>query len=120
VRILANENIAGDVIDLLRQRGHDVAWVRTDNPGTDDNSVLARSVAEDRLLITFDKDLGELVFRRGARASAGVVLFRLAVLPPAALARRISDVLDGRADWSGHFTVVDDRRIRMVPLQGGQ
>ena len=55
MKLLANENVPGDVVALLRRRGHDVAWVRTDSPGVSDADVLARSVQEGRLLITFDK-----------------------------------------------------------------
>jgi hypothetical protein len=55
MRILANENFPGDAVMALRARGHDVAWVRTDAPGSDDAEVLARALAEDRTVVTFDK-----------------------------------------------------------------
>ena len=117
MRILANENIAGDAVDVLRQRGHDVAWIRTDSPGASDEANLVRAVSEDRLLITLDKDFGELVFRLGRAASCGVVLFRLAAPSSAVIAQLIADALDSRTDWATRqFSVVDDRRIRMVPL----
>ncbi len=51
--------------NFLRHDGHDVAWVRTDAPGSTDQQVLARAVAEDRILLTFDKDFGDLAFRAG-------------------------------------------------------
>jgi hypothetical protein len=74
-------------------------------------------MAEQRLLITFDKDFGELVFRRGSAASCGVVLFRLRGLSPTAIAVRVADALETRSDWVGCFSVVDASRIRMVPLK---
>lgn len=114
--ILANENTPGDAVDLLRQRGHDVTWIRTDSPGASDEANLSKAVAEQRLLITFDKDFGELVFHRRQTASSGVVLFRVTSPSPMAAAAKIADALDSRADWMGHFSVVDDRRIRMVRL----
>ncbi len=116
MRILANENVAGDIIMALRRRGHDVAWVRTENPGAKDPFVLARSVSERRLLVTFDKHFGQLVWRRGAKASCGVVLFRISVRSPEAVARRVISVLESRNDWFGHFSVVDEMRVRIVPL----
>ena len=76
MRILANENFPGDGVAALRERGHDIAWIRSDAPGSSDTEVLARAQAEDRILITFDKDLGEGAFRSGLAASRGVVLFR--------------------------------------------
>ena len=118
MRLLANENIPADVVDALRTAGHDVAWVRADSPGITDDEVLVRSVAEARLLITFDKDFGELVFRRGRVASAGVVLFRLPGMGPALLAQRVLAALNTRTDWPGQFSVVESKRVRMLPLPG--
>src|SRR5207249_7013894 len=83
--------------------GNDVLWIRQAAPGSPDLAVLARALAEDRLLITFDKDFGELVFRRGAKASRGIVLFRISQPSPAAVAERVATVLTSRGDWSGHF-----------------
>jgi predicted nuclease of predicted toxin-antitoxin system len=116
VRLLANENIPAEVVNALRSAGHDVAWVRTESPGATDVVVLRRSVTENRVLITLDKDFGELVFRRGRDASAGVVLFRLPGIPANRLATRVADVIKSRTDWPGHFSVVDPRRIRILPL----
>jgi predicted nuclease of predicted toxin-antitoxin system len=116
VRILANENLPEDVVVALRHAGHDVAWIRTDAPGSADEDVLRRAQAEHRLLITFDKDFGELAFRAGLPATARVVLFRIAARSSAHVAAVAVFVLGGRTDWEGHFSVVDDRRIRMTPL----
>jgi predicted nuclease of predicted toxin-antitoxin system len=116
MRILADENIPGDAVAMLRSRGHDVLWIRTDSPGATDKANLAKAVLEQRLLITFDKDFGDLVFHRGQSAPCGVVLFRIAAPSSEVVAVRIADTLDSRADWAGQFTVVDDRRIRMIPL----
>ena len=69
MRILANENFPGDAIAALRLRGHDVAWVRTDAPGSSDWKVLERAQTEDRVLITFDKGFGELARRGRVRSS---------------------------------------------------
>jgi hypothetical protein len=73
VRILADENFPGDAVTALRERGHDVAWVRSDAPGSSDAQVIARAQVEGRVLITFDKDFGELTFRVGLLASSGIV-----------------------------------------------
>jgi len=116
MRLLANENIPGDAVELLRSRGHDVLWVRTDSPGASDETNLARAVSQQRVLITFDKDFGDLVFHRGRVASCGVILFRMATPSAAAAAKRIVQVLESRADWAAHFSAVEDVRIRMVPL----
>jgi len=77
MRLCANENIPEDCVIRLRQSGYDVLWIREISPGCSDMSVIDRALAEDRVLITFDKDFGDLVFRRGAKASKGVVLLRI-------------------------------------------
>src|SRR5262245_4975207 len=120
MRILANENFPGDAVDALRRRGHDVAWVRTDAPGSSDQEVLARAVAEGRVLITFDKDFGELIYRSKLSAPVGVVLFRIAPATPSRIAQVAIAVLESRSDWTGHFSVVEGGRVRMVPLPGGR
>ena len=116
MRLCANENIPEDCVHRLRQDGHDVFWIRETTPGVSDDAVLARAAAEDRLLITFDKDFGELVFRRGAKASQGVVLFRIPQPSAAAVAERVAVVLVSREDWPDHFSVVEESTIRMRRL----
>jgi predicted nuclease of predicted toxin-antitoxin system len=116
MRILANENFPGDAVAKLRQRGHDVAWVRTDAPGMSDQEVLKRAKVEDRVLITFDKDFGELAFRARLPASSGIVLFRVSAPSSAHVARVAVAALESRMDWAGHFSVVEDTRIRMTEL----
>lgn len=116
MRILANENMPADAVDLLRVCGHDVCWVRSDQPGASDEDLLERARTDGRLLVTFDKDFGGLVFQQGQRASCGVVLFRITCPTSAEPAVVIAGVLEGRDDWRGHFSVVDRRQTRMVPL----
>lgn len=116
MRVLADENFPGDAVAALRERGHDVAWVRADAPGSSDIQVLARAQAEGRILVTFDKDFGELTFRSGLPASSGVVLFRISASSSAHVARAAVAALESRTDWARHFAVVEDDRIRMTPL----
>lgn len=116
MRLLANENFPGDAIAALREQGHDVAWVRTDAPGIGDDEVLARAQAEDRVLITFDKDFGELAFRSRLPATSGIILFRTSAPSPHYVARVAAEALASRSDWAGHFAVIEDSRIRVTQL----
>jgi predicted nuclease of predicted toxin-antitoxin system len=116
MRILANENFPGDAVLALRERGHDVAWVLTDAPGSSDEQVLHRAQAEDRVLVTFDKDFGELAFRAGLPATTGIILFRISAPSSAHIVRVAVAALESRTNWGGHFAVVEDDRIRMTPL----
>ena len=73
--ILADENIKEEAVYALRAVGHNVAWVKEDSPSATDQVNLARAVAEDRLLITYDDDYEKLLFRDHLPGSYGVVLF---------------------------------------------
>lgn len=116
MRMIVNENVTRTVIDELRQRGHDVISVKESMRGAGDNVILARAEVEQRFVVTHDKDFGELAFRFRLPATCGIVLFRLSGFEPDADNQRILDVLEGRTDWAGHFSVVTDDRIRMRSL----
>jgi predicted nuclease of predicted toxin-antitoxin system len=106
MRLLANENFPADAIEALRKRGHDVTWIRTGAPGSTDHRVLERAQAENRIPVTFDRDLGELAFRAKLPSSSGVVLFRISVPSSEHITRVAVQVLESRTDWSGHFSVI--------------
>ena len=116
MRFLADENVPGDAVARLQSAGHDIVWVRTAAPGAADSEIVAWAAREKRIILTFDKDFGELAGRAGLPATSGVVLFRLpmrtAIEVGATLAARISE----RTDWSGHFSVIEPARVRMRPL----
>jgi predicted nuclease of predicted toxin-antitoxin system len=116
MRILANVNFPLDAVEALRQQGHDVAWVRADAPGSSDQAVLQRAQNENRIVVTFDKDFGELAFRAKLPASSGIILFRISTASPQPLAYAAVAALNSRTDWAGNFSVMEDRRIRVTPL----
>lgn len=117
-RFLADENFPGDAVRALRERGNDVAWICEDSPGAADAVVLARSLAESRVLLTLDKDFGEMIFRRGSTGSSGVILFRVALPSPAWVVTQILAAIAARDDWAGRFSVVEPGRVRMSTLPG--
>lgn len=117
MRLCANENLPGDCIAALRAAGHDVLWIREIMPGAPDDAVLARALAEQRVLLTFDKDFGDLVFHRGHNASCGIVLFRIATPSAAIVATAVVRALGQRDDWRGQFSIVEEQTIRMRPLK---
>ena len=58
---LANENFPVNSIRLLRKVGHNVASIIEDTPGVKDYTILKRAYEEKRLILTFDRDYGELI-----------------------------------------------------------
>jgi predicted nuclease of predicted toxin-antitoxin system len=116
MKFLANENVAADAVVALREKGHDVAWIRTDAPGSKDEDVIARAMAEHRILITFDKDFGELAFRSQLPATCGIILFRIPAPSSSLVATAVLAAIESRSDWTGHFSVIEENRIRMRAL----
>lgn len=116
MRVLANENIAPSEIRGLRGAGHDVLSAKETMAGASDQAVLMRAVVEKRVLLTFDKDFGELGFRARLPASCGVILLRMTPEGREPDTQRNLRVLLGREEWTGAFWVVSDRRIRKRPL----
>jgi predicted nuclease of predicted toxin-antitoxin system len=103
MQLSANENFPGKAVDALRGVGHDVFWVRTQMGGATDQQVLAHAVAESRVLVTFDKDFGDLAFHANLPASCGIILFRISTRDPDMVAARVVSVIDSRPDWAGVF-----------------
>ena len=100
MRFLADENFPGDAVTSLRTSGQDVLWIRTDAPGITDQDVLSRSLEDARVLLTFDKDFGELAWRCGLPATCGIVLFRLPALSPTSVGKVIADDWLYLKDWA--------------------
>ncbi len=116
MNLLLNENLPLLAVEALRQAGHDVLWVRTDMRGQADDVILQRAQDEDRLVLTFDKDFGELAFRFGLPATCGILLFRLQTHSPEHIQKRVLETLAERDDWTGHLFVIEEHRIRARPL----
>ena len=114
MRLLIDENVSPIIGYGLQAAGHDVVAAASVCPGAPDDDVVALAIAEGRILVTEDKDFGNLVFRQGLRP-LGLVPVRLPGRLPAEKAARLIDALKGeKADDS--ILVVGPRRIRRRPL----
>ena len=77
MRLLADENIDQSVVVRLRSMGHDVVYAKESSPSASDPYLLRQAMREQRTLITYDMDYGELVHHQGESAPHGVVQFRI-------------------------------------------
>jgi predicted nuclease of predicted toxin-antitoxin system len=114
--LIADEGVDVQVVAALRRGGYDVTFVAELAPGISDQAVL--DLARDRraLLVTTDKDFGELVVRQ-RRAVGGVVLLRFAGLAPEARAALVSAVVESHAGrFAGSFAVLTPRSVRFRRL----
>lgn len=76
-RLLADENIPAKAIEALRVAGLDLLSVREHAPGITDEDVLRLAVEQCRILVTFDRDFGELIFGQGRTPPPSVIFFRI-------------------------------------------
>ena len=116
-RFLADENFPASSIHLLRAVGHDVSAIIEDKPGAEDTEVLAQAVQQQRVILTFDRDYGELIYGKRLPTPPGVVYFRLDNAPPDEPARMLSLLLTLDAiRLEGNFTTLEERQIRQRSL----
>ena len=113
MNILADENVDRQSVERLRQDGHTVGYVAEMDPGISDDAVLERIQDEETILLTADRDFGELIFRRKLH-TYGIVLFRLAGLSPLKKAEIISSVLISHSSKIRNaFCVISPSSIRI-------
>lgn len=113
MNLLADEGVDVAIVRRLRSDGHDVEYVAELAPGVTDDEVLSRANDAGRLLVTVDKDFGELVFRLGS-VSIGVILIRLAGLTSSRKADVVSEaILEHGEQMTGAFTVVSPAVVRI-------
>jgi predicted nuclease of predicted toxin-antitoxin system len=86
VTFVADESVDRQIVEAVRRLGYAVVSIAESAPGIADENVLGRANDAQSVLLTADKDFGELVFRQ-CRLHAGVVLLRLAGLASAAKAQ---------------------------------
>jgi len=113
VNFLADENIDRQIVEQLRQDGLAVLSVAELDPGIFDDDVLSRAQDEAMILLTADRDFGELIFRRKLH-SHGIVLIRLAGLSPLRKAEIVSSMMISHAsEIENAFCVVTPTSIRI-------
>ena len=111
--LLCDENVPRLVVLRLREAGFDVGWIGELARGASDRDVLLLATTTNSVLVTFDKDFGELAARFPGLASAGVILLRVRNAAPAMLPDWVATQIAARSDWPGHFAVIEDDRLRM-------
>lgn len=117
LRLLADENVPGEVVRLLSERGFEVTRVRQ-GLGLSDHEVLEQAQREHRVILTFDKDFGELAFARRLPADAGVILVRALLHDARSTGALVAEAISSREDWQGHFAVIEEDAIRITRLPG--
>jgi len=116
MKFLADECCDAALVRALRADGHNVLYVMESMRGATDEEILSRAFAEDRVVLTEDKDFGELVcrFRRPVR---GIVLLRFHIRDRAWKIPRMRWLIRQYGERiPGAFVVLELNRVRFRPL----
>jgi predicted nuclease of predicted toxin-antitoxin system len=114
VRFLVDESTGPAVAHWLRDQNHEVFSVYEQQRGMDDDKILAKALAEGRILVTNDKDFGEKIFRE-QRPHKGIVLLRLGDERASNKIAVLSRLLENHGHrLGGHFVVVTETAVRFA------
>ncbi|HSN77691.1 MAG TPA: DUF5615 family PIN-like protein [Anaerolineae bacterium] len=117
MNFLADECCDASLVVALRTDGHDVLFAVEDLRGSSDEDILRQAFAEDRILLTEDKDFGELVFRLRQPAH-GIVLLRFGIHERHNKVPRMRYLLERQTNQlQGKFVVLESERVRLRPLR---
>ena len=113
MNLVCDENIRRPLVEELRAAGHDVVYIAESSPSIPDAEVLREANERGAVLMTDDKDFGELVFRLGL-LSTGVLLLRLHGCSPDERRRLVLGTLaDHGSELPGHFAVLTPTKLRI-------
>ena len=116
MKFLADVNIEKTIVDELRMLGYDIVWIVDENPYLDDMSIFKIAQNENRILLTNDKDFGEIVFRQKL-VSAGIILLRIKGQDTRKKIKLLKKVLISHLDRiSKHFVVITKEKVRFIPI----
>ena len=112
MNFLLDQSVDARVIPWLTEHGHDALRIGREYPHSlPDEEVLAIAKREGRILITDDRDFGELVFRH-RQPHTGVIYLRLASYSLALTTARLEHVLTKYTDRLDRFLVVTPGSVR--------
>jgi len=112
MKLLANENIPLLSSEYLDQQGYDIKHIGIVNPSISDEDVMNLAILENRVILTFDSDYGNLVFRDGYRP-LGVIFLRIQNYLPRYPGEFLHALIQSQAyNFEGKFTVANERSIR--------
>ena len=113
VKLLANENFPALSIELLRNLGYDITAIGTDHSGVSDEFVMNLAETEQRVILTFDRDYGELIYKYNYKPAKGVIYLRIENYLPDEPAMFVHKLFkDYQIDTERALTVFDGVIIR--------
>jgi predicted nuclease of predicted toxin-antitoxin system len=105
------------IVRHLRTLGYLVEWVKETSRGAQDEDILLRQDIGDLVLVTFDRDFGDLIYRQGFPTPRAILYSRLSRAKPLAIAQRIAALIE-RGVAENHMTTITARGERLKAFPG--
>jgi len=113
MKLLANENVPLQSIKALKNAGFDIKSIGEDYSGILDSEVIDIAINEERIIITFDRDYGELIFKKGYRPEEGVIYLRWDSFQPDEPGFYLIQLFSsGKINFKNSLTVISEKSIR--------
>ena len=113
MKFIVDVGVGRGVEDFLKENGFDVKTVRDINPKAKDSEILQIAVNEKRMMVTMDKDFGDLVYRSGKRHS-GILLLRLEAATGDQKVKIVERIIRSfEKEIKDRFCVYQDDRLRI-------
>jgi predicted nuclease of predicted toxin-antitoxin system len=117
IKLLADANIEKGIVDCLLSFGFDVKWIPDYNCEMDDADLLIMANNEKRIIITNDKDFGELTFLR-KQNSVGIILIRVKGQNTKEKVELIEKlILNYKEKIPNHFSIITKTKFRFISLE---
>jgi predicted nuclease of predicted toxin-antitoxin system len=117
LKLLADENLNRLIVRHLRLVDFEVGWVRESCPGAQDQDILSRADIGELVLVTFDRDFGDLIYRRGFPTPRAILYSRLSRANPQAIADRLVALIE-RGVVDNHMTTIAAQGERLKAFPG--
>ena len=117
MKFLLDANVGTTIAEVLTKAGHEVVRVGLLTPREQDEAILAWAAREDRILVSYDSDFTDLIFRDGKHSPPAILYIRYQPPDLALLAKRIVDLVANELPI-GHIVVIGPFETRVRPFPG--
>ena len=114
---LADENIPLYVVKQLRKEGYKVISVTEEFAGSSDEKILELSSRNKWVIITFDKDFGELIYKQKSNKPYGIILMRVTPKSPEYILQLLKWLLlQTNISFEVNFVVLNKDKVRVIKM----
>ncbi|MEO1515355.1 MAG: DUF5615 family PIN-like protein [Bacteroidota bacterium] len=116
-KLVIDESVGYELVKILKEANFDLLSILETNPGVDDEKVLEIAFQEEAILLTEDKDFGELTYRM-KRDSYGILLIRLIDVDKQQKCNIVLGVIETHlAELENSFSVLTSKKLRIKKMK---